>query len=54
MDNINNVNESERGKGETFKRTRRITGYLTTDTDTWNSAKIAELNDRVSHSVKED
>ena len=27
----------------------RITGYLVGTTDRWNSAKLAELNDRVVH-----
>lgn len=28
---------------------QRITGYLVGTTDRWNSAKLAELNDRVVH-----
>lgn len=32
-----------------FKRTARITGYLTDSTDTWNDSKRAELRDRVKH-----
>lgn len=32
-----------------FERIRRITGYLVGDTDRWNSAKLAELHDRVTH-----
>lgn len=32
-----------------FERIRRITGYLVGTTDRWNSAKLAELNDRVKH-----
>lgn len=32
-----------------FERIRRITGYLTGDTKTWNNAKKAELNDRTKH-----
>ncbi|MCF0179093.1 MAG: anaerobic ribonucleoside triphosphate reductase [Bacteroidales bacterium] len=31
-------------------RLQRITGYLVGTTDRWNSGKIAELNDRVTHS----
>ena len=31
-------------------RLQRITGYLVGTTDRWNSAKLAELNDRVIHS----
>lgn len=33
-----------------FERIRRITGYLTGNTNTWNAAKQAELDDRVKHS----
>ena len=36
-----------------FNRIRRITGYLTGDTETWNNAKKAELNDRVTHGILE-
>ena len=32
-----------------FERIRRITGYLVGDTSRWNSAKLAELHDRVTH-----
>lgn len=32
-----------------FERIRRITGYLSGTTDSWNDAKKAELNDRVKH-----
>ena len=35
-----------------FQRIRRITGYLTGSTDSWNEAKQAELNDRVVHGVE--
>lgn len=31
------------------ERVRRITGYLTGSVDRWNSAKQAELKDRVKH-----
>lgn len=34
-----------------FNRIRRITGYLTGDVTTWNDAKRAELDDRVSHGM---
>lgn len=37
------------GEGVKFERIRRITGYLVGTTDRWNSAKLAELNDRVIH-----
>lgn len=30
-------------------RLQRITGYLVGTTDRWNSAKLAELNDRIVH-----
>ena len=32
-----------------FEHIRRITGYLTGDTRTWNNAKQSELKDRVKH-----
>jgi hypothetical protein len=32
-----------------FERIRRITGYLTGDTASWNDAKKHELEDRVTH-----
>lgn len=43
--------ESEhiRGKGVSFDRIRRITGYLVGSMDRWNSAKRAEEKDRVKH-----
>ncbi|NLG93301.1 MAG: hypothetical protein GX485_07090 [Clostridiales bacterium] len=34
-----------------FERIRRITGYLVGTTDRWNNAKLAELNDRVTHGM---
>lgn len=37
------------GEGVPFERLRRITGYLTGTTATWNNAKKAELGDRVKH-----
>ncbi len=43
------VSEKERGLGVKFDRIRRITGYLTGDLSTWNSAKRAEEHDRVKH-----
>ena len=36
-------------EGRGSDRIRRITGYLVGTTDRWNSAKLAELNDRVVH-----
>lgn len=32
-----------------FERIRRITGYLTGTTNSWNNAKQEELKDRVKH-----
>ena len=32
-----------------FEHIRRITGYLTGDSGSWNNAKRAELRDRVEH-----
>ena len=53
MDSVLNqssvVSERERGKGVRFSRIRRITGYLTGELSTWNSAKRAEEKDRVKH-----
>ena len=37
------------GEGVGFERIRRITGYLVGTTERWNSAKLAELSDRVVH-----
>lgn len=45
------VSEKIRGQGVPFVRTRRITGYLVYNLNTWNSAKLAELKDRVKHSI---
>lgn len=36
-----------------FERIRRITGYLVGTTARWNSAKQAELADRVKHDEKQ-
>lgn len=41
--------QSGYGSGVRFERLRRITGYLVGDTNRWNNAKFAELNDRVKH-----
>ena len=35
--------------GTRIDKLQRITGYLVGTTDRWNSAKLAELNDRVTH-----
>lgn len=39
------------GEGVGFERIRRITGYLVGTLDRFNSAKRAEVNDRVKHSI---
>jgi ribonucleoside-triphosphate reductase len=49
MDNLKIITEKVRGKGVHFDRIRRVTGYLTGSVNTWNSAKQAELKDRVKH-----
>ncbi len=36
-------------RSENILRMRRITGYLTGDLSSWNSAKRAEEHDRVKH-----
>jgi ribonucleoside-triphosphate reductase len=38
-------------QGENILRMRRITGYLTGDLSSWNSAKRAEERDRVKHGM---
>lgn len=43
--------EVKRGKGVAFKRQRRITGYITDDLNTWNTAKRCEEKDRVKHTA---
>ena len=39
------------GKGVSFERIRRITGYLVGTMDRWNDAKKAEERDRVLHGI---
>lgn len=39
------------GKGVSFERIRRITGYLVGSLATWNDAKKAEEKDRVKHTM---
>ena len=46
-----NCEQSGIGQGIRFERLRRITGYLVGDTNRWNNAKFAELNDREKHNV---
>lgn len=43
------ISEVQRGKGVGFCRIRRITGYITGDLNTWNTAKKHEMQDRVKH-----
>ena len=44
--------ERKVGEGIDFERIRRITGYLTGTTKSWNNAKKAEEIDRVKHNTK--
>ena len=44
-----NLMECPRCKSHNIDRLQRITGYLVGTTDRWNSGKLAELNDRVTH-----
>lgn len=43
------INECPRCGSTQIDRLQRITGYLVGTTDRWNSAKLAELNDRIIH-----
>lgn len=47
------TNSEQYGYGSNikFERLRRITGFLVGDTNRWNNAKFAELNDREKHNV---
>lgn len=42
------------GEGVRFERIRRITGYLVGTLDNFNDAKLAEVKDRVKHTVDAD
>ena len=44
-----NLKECPRCGSKNIDRLQRITGYLVGTTDRWNSGKLAELNDRVTH-----
>jgi len=44
-----NLQECPKCHGTNIDRLQRITGYLVGTTDRWNSAKLAELRDRVVH-----
>ena len=43
------LKECPRCHSHNIDRLQRITGYLVGTTDRWNSGKLAELNDRVTH-----
>ena len=43
------LKECPRCHSKNIDRLQRITGYLVGTTDRWNSGKLAELNDRVTH-----
>ncbi len=44
-----NLKECPRCHSTNIDRLQRITGYLVGTTDRWNSGKLAELNDRITH-----
>ena len=44
-----NLQECPKCGSKNIDKLQRITGYLVGTTDRWNSAKLAELNDRVVH-----
>lgn len=44
-----NLHECPKCHSRNIDKLQRITGYLVGTTDRWNSAKLAELNDRVVH-----
>ncbi len=48
-DATENLEECPKCHSHAIDRLQRITGYLVGTTDRWNSAKLAELNDRVIH-----
>ena len=48
-DAAENLTECPNCHGRNIDKLQRITGYLVGTTDRWNSAKLAELNDRVVH-----
>ena len=49
MADMEYISEEARGKGVGFCRIRRITGYLVGTLDRFNTAKRAEVRDRVKH-----
>ena len=48
-DATDNLTECPKCHSHNIDKLQRITGYLVGTTDRWNSAKLAELNDRVVH-----
>ncbi len=48
-DAADNLTECPKCHSHNIDKLQRITGYLVGTTDRWNSAKLAELNDRVVH-----
>ena len=48
-DAAENLTECPKCHSHNIDKLQRITGYLVGTTDRWNSAKLAELNDRVVH-----
>ena len=48
-DATDNLQECPYCHGQNIDRLQRITGYLVGTTDRWNSAKLAELRDRIVH-----
>ncbi|MBO4964266.1 MAG: anaerobic ribonucleoside triphosphate reductase [Prevotella sp.] len=48
------LEECPRCHGKHIDKLQRITGYLVGTTDRWNAGKLAELNDRVTHTDVED
>lgn len=40
-----------KGEGVSFERIRRITGYLVGNLDRFNTAKRAEVEDRLKHTI---
>ena len=48
-DASDNPETCPKGGSTAIDRLQRITGYLVGTTDRWNTAKLAELNDRIVH-----
>ena len=46
---VDNLEKCPKCGSTNIDRLQRITGYLVGTTDRWNSGKLAELNDRVTH-----